>query len=262
MLASSLSDLLALPLPSEAAAARQRCYLTYHLSALRPCSPRVPSITLLESRSLISGSGTTGFRTWEAALHLGRYLCENPALVKGKRLLELGAGTGYLSILCAKHLGAAHCLASDGSEDVINYLPENIDLNCLQDPDIVSPVSLEWGRALVCAEEPEWNGGRPIDVVLGADIVYDRSLMPPLVATLQAIQSLNPGVKILISATERNRETFDAFKEASIKSGFAIRQIQYQIPPKKQQAGPFYSDEVPIHICEVRKRGVNGGLQR
>ena len=48
------------------------------------------TIITSESRGLILSSGTTGFRTWEASLHLGTYLStpEGGCLVRGKNVVE------------------------------------------------------------------------------------------------------------------------------------------------------------------------------
>lgn len=252
---SSLSSLLTLPLPSELTAAQQRCYVTYHLSLLGDSHAYPPRISLLESRWLIAASGTTGLRTWEAALHLGQYLCVKPALVRGKRVLELGAGTGYLSILCARYLGAAHCLASDGSDDVINHLPDNLFLNGLEGGGAVAPMDLKWGHALVGTEEAQWNGGRPVDVILGADITYDKALIPALVATVHEVVSMFPGAMAIIAATERNRETYEAFKLSCLQGGFSVQNVDFKVPSREQQSGPFYNDAVPLHICQLQRGG-------
>ncbi|KAJ9145119.1 S-adenosyl-L-methionine-dependent methyltransferase [Pleurostoma richardsiae] len=251
-LMSSLAAMLAAPLPSETAAAQQKCYVTYHLPTLQQdLVLRCPTIALLESRALISAAGTTGLRTWEAALHLGRYLCSRSDSVRGKRVLELGAGTGYLSILCAKYLGAAQAIASDGSDDVVNNLPDNFFLNGFQGTDLVKPLDLKWGHALVGTEEKDWNGGRIVDAVIGADITYDSSIIPALVATLEELAVLFPRVEIIIAATERNRATFETFQTVCHKVGFTIEPVAFPVPARENQEGPFYNDQPPIHICHL-----------
>lgn len=175
-----LSNLFASNLPSEIAAAQQRAYVTFSCVSSSAPPPDLegpePSITLLERRNLISGSRTTGFRTWEAALHLGSYLltAEGQAVIRGKSVIELGAGTGFLSILCAKHLEAKHVTSTDGDEMVIETLKENLFFNGLDDgPTVVASV-LRWGRSLkgswVEEDCEEW----PYDVMIGADIVCAR----------------------------------------------------------------------------------------
>ncbi|AEO63714.1 uncharacterized protein THITE_2109257 [Thermothielavioides terrestris NRRL 8126] len=252
-LTSALSRLLSQPLPSEMEAAQQRSYVTYHLSLLQAPIDN-PHITLLEARSLIAASGTTGLRTWEAALHLGQYLCVNPSLVRDKRILELGTGTGYLAVLCAKYLGAEHVIASDGSGEVVNKLADSFFLNGLQGSDRVSATELKWGHALLGTEEDAWNGGRHVDMVLGADITYDVSVIPALVATLQELARLFPGISILIAATERNRATFENFLDVCGKRGFALANEPFPVPPRKAQNGPFYNDQSPIHICKLKSK--------
>ncbi|KAK3296596.1 S-adenosylmethionine-dependent methyltransferase-like protein [Chaetomium fimeti] len=207
-LTSALSHLLSQPLPSETDAAQQRDYVTYHLSPLQvsPVALDPPHITLLESRSLISASGTTGLRTWEAALHLGQYLCADPSAVKSRRVLELGTGTGYLAVLCAKYLGSDHVIASDGSDEVVDHLTDSFFLNGLQGSSEITAMQLSWGHALVGTEV---DGGE-LDTVLGADITYDVSVIPALVATLEDLTRLFPALSVLIAATERNRATFEA----------------------------------------------------
>ncbi|KAF6827158.1 hypothetical protein CPLU01_09231 [Colletotrichum plurivorum] len=249
-LMTALSESLAAPIPSELSSAQQKSYVTYHLSGLEEQLP-APDVTLLESRSLISASGTTGLRTWEAALHLGQYLCANRGVVEGKRVLELGAGTGYLAIVCANHLGAACVVASDGSDDVINNLPESFFLNGLQGSERVRATELRWGHALVGTEDREWNEGEAVDVVIGADITYDQSVIPALIATLDELFTLFPGVQVLISATQRNEVTFKAFCERCRQRGMGLDYVDFPIPARAQQRGPFYSDTVPIRICRV-----------
>ena len=62
-----LSTLLSTSIAPEATAVQQKSYVTYTISSL-PMTPSgdVPTITLLESRNLLTISGVTGFRTWEA----------------------------------------------------------------------------------------------------------------------------------------------------------------------------------------------------
>lgn len=258
---TALAELLSVPLPSELIAAQQKCYVTYHQSLLgsHP-SGEVPCITLLESRFTLSAAGTTGLRTWEASLPLGQYLCANPEVVRGKRILELGAGTGYLSILCAKYLGAGHVVASDGSNDVIEHLPDNLFLNGLQGSEKVLPMDLKWGHALVGNGEDDWNGGHPVDLVIGADVTYDRRLHSPLVATLQQLSDLYPKAEIVIAATERNEKTFESFVDTCTRAGYEVNDVVFPTAKAEEQMGPFYGDWPPVHLCRlVRSAWHNGG---
>lgn len=251
---SSLSSLLASSIPSEWVSAQQKSYVTYTLSSLHLQDQATPTITLLEARNLVAASGTTGLRTWEAALHLGNYLCANQnSLVGGKSILELGAGTGYVSVLCAKHLDASHVIATDGSDDVVASLSTNFYLNDLQDSAIIKGKELKWGQALVGGEHPEWNGGRWIDLALGADLTYDGTGIPALVSTFGDLFELYPKMKIIYAATVRNRKTFERFLEACRENWYAVEEVKFGIEKAELQEGPFYSDQVPIQLCLITR---------
>lgn len=163
---------MAQPLPSGSAAAQQKSYVTYTAPSSDPNSPRV---TVLEAPSLLASSGTTGFRTWEAALFLAAYLSSSGRnhLVTGKNVLELGAGTGFLSILCAKRLGAQRVLATDGSQEVISDLKSNIQLNEVKGGALIQTAILQWGHALIGGVADCREKKSSYDLVLGADVVSD-----------------------------------------------------------------------------------------
>lgn len=209
------------------------------------------TITLYEARNLFSGSGTTGGRTWEAALHFGNYLINNPALVKGKSVLELGAGTGYLSILCAKHLNATKVLATDGSEEVVDSLQTNIYLNDLQDNSLIQGKELIWGHPLMGGKERAWNGGEKIDVVLGADLTYEESGISALLVTLGDLMDMFPDVKIIIAPTLRNQETFEIFLKTCKTYKYLAEEIEFPMVATKLQQGPFYEDNIPIALYSI-----------
>lgn len=165
----SLAKLFAQALVPANLAAQQKSYVTYTapFSALG-----APEVTLLEARSLLASSGTTGLRTWEAALLLGKYLMSSDGrkFVQNSNVLELGAGTGFLSIICAKHLNAQQVLATDGNRGVIDGLELNADINGLELRGVINPVVFKWGHSLIDVLDVRQES-RSIDLVLGADVV-------------------------------------------------------------------------------------------
>lgn len=176
---SHLSTLMSANLPSESTAVQQKSYVTFTCLPPTP-DPDLdhreePAITILERRHLISGALTTGFRTWEAALHLGSYLLtpEGRRIIDGKSVLELGAGTGLLAILAAKYLNASHVTTTDGDEGVVEALRENLFLNGLDDEQKVISSVLRWGMGLRGTWVEEDCEAFPYDVVIGADIVRE-----------------------------------------------------------------------------------------
>ena len=226
-------------LPSEATAVQQKSYVTFttlpeNLSR-EDEEAEDPTMTLLERRQLISGSLTTGYRTWEAALHLGAYFLsgQGQELIRGKSILELGAGTGFLAILCAKNLGAAHVTTTDGDEGVVEALKENLFLNGLDDERKVLTSVLRWGHGVRGSWVQDDFEEHPYDTVIGADIVsdflgftmatipltaklqtYDKVASNALVATIRMLFDLRPSIKVIIAGAIRNADTFESFRQA------------------------------------------------
>ena len=181
-LMSAMSTLLASNIPSEADSAQQKAFVTYSypLHTTDDFLAQERTVTLLEARSVISSSGTTGLRTWEPSLLLGSYLGSDQTrdLIRGKRVFELGAGTGMLSILCAKHLDVAGIVATDGDEAVVDAIKTNLFLNGLDTDDSsgcqVRTAALKWGYPIDAKTFPEDYGMEVPDIVLGADVVSLR----------------------------------------------------------------------------------------
>ncbi|RYP01654.1 hypothetical protein DL766_004135 [Monosporascus sp. MC13-8B] len=216
-----------------------------------------PTVTLLERRYLISGSRVTGFRTWEGSLHLASYLLTETGkeLVKGKGILELGAGTGLLSILCAKHLEARHVTATDGDKGVVEALKKNIVLNGLGSNQHVVARTLNWGDDLEATWVEQDCKARPYDVVIGADITYDKVAIKALVMTIHQLFELRPGLRVLIGGVVRNVNTFESFRSECLSRRFSVEELGFQAKPMRQQNALFYAAAVPIKILSVSGPG-------
>lgn len=156
------------PLVPEMTAAQMRAYVTYTFPSLRQ-NGREATVTLLENHSVIASSGTTGLRTWEASLQLTEHLTSDGIeSIQAKNVLELGAGTGLVSIVCSKYLGAKYVLSTDGNQDVVEALEDNAFLNGFDTSNTLACRQLRWGRPV---DEGEDGLQQHFDTVLGADIV-------------------------------------------------------------------------------------------
>ncbi|KAG8533692.1 uncharacterized protein KY384_001433 [Bacidia gigantensis] len=239
------------PLPSPNVAAQQKSYVTYTspLSTLGSVE-----VTTLEAPSLLASSGTTGFRTWEAALHLGSFFCSQMGqdYVAGKSVLELGAGTGFLSMLCAKHLGVKHMLATDGSREVVNDMRANVQLNFPSpEKELVNIAILQWGHALLGGPADVASTKASLDLVIGADVTYDVESVPALVATLRDLFEMYNQAKVIISATVRNEDTLACFIQACNANEFRHRTLAFQLPHFAEQTGFFIIKSTRIEILEI-----------
>ncbi|PLN80524.1 putative methyltransferase-domain-containing protein [Aspergillus taichungensis] len=265
-LTETYSTLICTPKPSSIQQAQQLTYVTYTAPSPSP-SPPLPhpdsdstsdsnnnnprTIITSESRGLILASGTTGFRTWEAALHLGTYLSTpaGAALVSGKRVLELGAGTGFLSMFCAKYLRPESVLATDMEPALIDGMVDSAGRNELGEN--FGAGIWEWGtelRRLGGGEDEE----KPVfDLVVGADLIYDTDLIPLLINTLDDLFTNYKVQEFIIAATLRNEKTFNAFLVACQSAHFKTERLPFDSPAESDQSGFFHSTRIPISTYRV-----------
>ncbi|KAJ5632164.1 hypothetical protein N7490_008503 [Penicillium lividum] len=251
-LMTAWGNLLAQPKPSPMEVATELSHIKY----TAPRQPHIPDRTVItvENRGLILSGGTTGNRTWEAALHLGSFLAsaEGQTIVQGKRVIELGAGTGFLSLLCARHLGVRSVVATDREPGLVANMRECVRLNSVAEGRDISmyPALWDWGTPLEGVEGVE-EGELEFDIALGADLVYDADIVPPLLVTLRDLFE-NYGVKQFVTGVAlRNEATFQAFLTECDSYGYKLERLPFESTPADQQTGFFHTIDIPVQTYRV-----------
>jgi protein-lysine N-methyltransferase EEF2KMT len=240
-------------------AAQQRSVVSYYLP-FDFSSQQSVCIYIEEARNLLAARGTTGLRVWDSSLHLAYFLSSaGVSLIENKNILELGAGTGLLSILCAGPLNAHQVIATDGDTDVIENIESNAALNATllekpaNDKNLDAKV-LDWADTSALSQVLQYEGNKtPLDVILGADITYAVESLEPLVNMLSALNKNYPKVDIIISTVIRNEDSYTAFVNACAKAGFRILSIPFDCPSLDQQRGFFHRTTPPIRIVRLAR---------
>lgn len=104
---------------------------------------------------------------WASGLALARFLAENPEWVAGKRVLDFGAGSGVAGIAALK-AGALEVVACDLDPLALAACRANAELN-----------QVELGYSADFFAEAD-----RYDLILVADVLYDRANLPLLDAFL------------------------------------------------------------------------------
>jgi len=100
---------------------------------------------------------------WASGLVLARWLAERPEWVRGKRVLDFGAGSGVAAIAAAK-AGAAEVVACDLDPLALAACRANAALN---------GVELRYSQDF-------FGEADRFDLILVADVLYDRANLPLL----------------------------------------------------------------------------------
>ena len=129
---------------------------------------------------------TLGAQTWGGARVLAEIIIQNPhrfalhqeSAVKPK-ILELGAGTGLVSLAAFRYLASkglgANIYATDFNPSILDNLVHNISINKLAIPEPntdleISCVSLDWSDP----DATDADLFNSVDLVLGADVIYEE----------------------------------------------------------------------------------------
>lgn len=176
---------------------------------------------------------STGSAVWGGGLALHEYI-ENLGcdFWSGKRVLELGTGTGLGGISVAK-LGAAHVLVTDRDQAVLELAARNAARNL----DSVAGANFEVAR-LNWGDDVSSAG--VVDIIIGADLTYNREGWPALMKTFKALQR-----PMLLSASERRPNEFVELQAFLRDSG-----VRYQVIDSPLSRG-YGSEKVRIFSLEA-----------
>lgn len=124
---------------------------------------------------------------WAGGQALARYILDNRSLFQGRRVLDLGAGSG-LTAIAAMKAGARHVLAADIDQVALAATQLNAEINGV----LVETT----GKDLLAAAPGEF------DVILVGDLFYERALAEHVLAFITAAGV--GGALVLIGDPQRN----------------------------------------------------------
>jgi len=164
----------------------------------------------LEVEQQATGAGSTGTVVWNSSLLLTRLMerlaaADNdettPKWIAGQTVLELGCGTGLVS-LAAAALGARSVIATDGNPNVVELAARNIARNREklltargeeEDTTIMEATYLPWGLL------PAMDYADAADLVVGSDLTYFSGNWPALAETMATVTKRKEGIVLYLS---------------------------------------------------------------
>ena len=209
---------------------------------------RVRAGKLLTIRQDWGGSASTGAAVWNGA-NVATWFLEHelgPAgAVRGKSVIELGAGVGFTSLV-ADALGAAEVVITDGNEDVLKLADANIATNV----DATSPSASASGGRTIRTARLRWNdagdeqplllsaAGTPWDLVFASDVTYRKAGWADLTACLAHLTG--PGTQTVLSMEPRNVGEVQGVLRLLEAQGLGWREVPVPgADPAKTLCSPF-----------------------
>ena len=139
---------------------------------------------------------------WAGGQALARYVLDTPDLVRGKRTVDLGSGSGLVAVAAMK-AGAKSALAADidvmaSAAAALNAAANGVEVDVTADDLLAAPP-------------------HGIDVLLVGDLFYERALADRTLAFIEA--AAKTGAVVLIGDPQRNyfpKGRFEAVVEYSV----------------------------------------------
>ncbi|XP_031286241.1 protein-lysine methyltransferase METTL21D isoform X1 [Pistacia vera] len=198
-----------------------------------------------------------GTTVWDASVVFAKFLEKNcrkgrfcPSKLKGKRVLELGAGCGVAGFGMA--LLGCDVVATDQIE-VLPLLKRNIERNTSRISQM-NPGSDSFGSIQVA--ELDWGNDDhiravtpPFDYIIGTDVVYAEHLLEPLLQTIFALSG--PKTTILLGYEIRSTSVHEQMLNMW-KSNFDVKVV-----PKTKMHSEYQHPSIQLYIMGVKSAGGN-----
>ncbi len=178
-----------------------------------------------DERAFLLGEATTkrpyGIVLWPAAIALAHEMAARE--VAGKRILELGAGTGLPGIVAASR--GARVVQTDRQQIVLHVCGQNAARNGV--------TTIEHRHA----DWTTWTDGERYDLIIGSDILYAEAVHPHLRQIFET--NLSPGGAVVLA--DPFRENSVRFLEAMEADGWRITMDRWTVgvTPPPRQVGVF-----------------------
>ena len=145
----------------------------------------------------------SGQYIWPASIAAANYLIQRWDSLQCKEVLELGSGCGITGIAVSKMAGVQSVIMTDYDLGSLQLISENIQLNGSNDSirDISTSHYLEWGAPIPPAiQQLPLFPSDGFRLVVGADLVYSKDVIPALLRTVRSLLHESLGVFVLVSS--------------------------------------------------------------
>ncbi|KAH6814016.1 S-adenosyl-L-methionine-dependent methyltransferases superfamily protein [Perilla frutescens var. frutescens] len=193
-----------------------------------------------------------GTTVWDASMVFAKFLEKNcrkgrfsPSKLKGKRVIELGAGCGVAGFGMA--LLGCDVISTDQSE-VLPLLMRNVERNIsrilqtIPNPDSFGSIRVEelnWGNEdHIRAVEP------PFDFIIGTDVVYAEHLLKPLLQTILSLSG--PRTTILLGYELRSTNVHDQMLDLW-KRNFEVKSV-----PKAKMHIEYQHPSIQLYMMSLK----------
>ncbi|CUS14145.1 unnamed protein product [Tuber aestivum] len=183
---------------------------------------------------LVGHNPLWGHMLWNAGRVVSTYLEAHTGLVLGKRVLELGAGAGLPSLVCALR-GAGEVVVTDYPDpELVSNLVHNV--STLPQPAQGSTVAkgYVWGRDVT-------ELGGPFDTLILSDLLFNHSEHQALLKSVVCCLKKTADSRALVFFTPHRPWLYEkdlAFFDVARGAGFAVEKVLEEV-----LIGPMFEED-------------------
>ncbi len=163
----------------------------------------------------------SGQKLWCGSLCLVNYLFKYPEIVRNAHIVELGAGTGVVSMIAEK-LGAEKVIATDHDQLSLDHMHNDFPLNqssaMIEKLDWLDP-NIDPLQTKLFPIEPS---GDDRLVLLGGDVLYKSILLEPFFTTVCKLFELLPCAELVLCHIPRAGNGHDLVQQKALEKGLIV----------------------------------------
>ncbi|PIA29136.1 hypothetical protein AQUCO_06200016v1 [Aquilegia coerulea] len=183
-----------------------------------------------------------GTTVWDASMVFVKYLERNcrkgrfcPSKLKGKRVIELGAGCGVAGF---DQVEVLPLLMRNVERNTSRITQSNLDSGSFGS---IQVAELDWGN-----QEHIKAVGSPFDYIIGTDVVYAEHLLDPLLQTMFSLSG--PKTTILLGYEIRNTIVHEQML-SMWKNNFELKTV-----PRTKMDNKYQHESIHLYIMESKNR--------
>ncbi|KAJ3297617.1 hypothetical protein HDU79_002791 [Rhizoclosmatium sp. JEL0117] len=206
-----------------------------------------------------------GLYLWPSAAPLAKLMVQQPERIKGKRILELGAGVGLTTCVAAK-LEPTLLVATDFDSNTLSRLSLNLHHNncksasvscldwrvLLSDANHIPPSDLSVRKRKL---EDALGVNASFDLILGSDLFWDEDMADLVISTIKELLVLSKDsgdARCLLSFIERSVYLREYFMRQAGAMGLQVVEIVVDRPAPVQISARRWTNPQAVYIVEIK----------
>jgi predicted nicotinamide N-methyase len=174
------------------------------------------------------GVEISGQKVWCGSLFVVDYMIRNKQLITDHLIIELGAGTGVLGMVCSR-MGCENLILTDNDARSITHMKQD----CLKNKVQAEVKVLDWFSPDINSLDIAMGPGSLNLCILAGDVLYKQVLLEPFFTTVNLLLGIKKGSFMLLCHVPRAGVEHVIVLEVANRLGLNIEEITVTLEEKE-----------------------------